>query len=92
MPRIHLPSDFAPWKIAAVTHELANHPLLQLDALRELGQRQQARKLVRTHAATATAGTSFADAPHLHPTCIPPARPRPRPCRTWPTPARGCRS
>ena len=68
MPRIHLPSDFAPWKIAAVTHELANHPLLQLDALRELGQRQQARKLVRTHAATATAGTSFADAPHLHPT------------------------
>jgi oxalate decarboxylase/phosphoglucose isomerase-like protein (cupin superfamily) len=67
-PRIHVnPSTFDPWKIQAVTHELADHPLLQIDALVELGKRQQARKLVRTHSADATAGTSFADAPNLHP-------------------------
>lgn len=67
-PRIHLPPTFEPWKIAALTHDLASHPLLQLDALIELGKRQQARKLVRTHSAAATAATSFADAPTLHPT------------------------
>jgi hypothetical protein len=65
---IHLdPAPFEPWKVQAVTHALSDHPLLQIDALVELGKRQQARKLVRTHSAAATAGTSFADAPHLHP-------------------------
>jgi hypothetical protein len=67
-PRIHVdPVAFDPWKIQAVTHALSDHPLLQIDALVELGKRQQERKLVRTHAADATAGTSFADAPQLHP-------------------------
>jgi Cupin-like domain len=67
-PRIHLdPATFEPWKIQALTHALADHPLLQIDALVELGKRQQARKLVRTHSADATAGTSFAEAPNLHP-------------------------
>lgn len=67
-PRIHLaPATFDPWKVQAVTHALVDHPLLQLDALVELGARQQARKLVRTHSADATAATSFADAPQLHP-------------------------
>jgi Cupin-like domain len=66
--RIHLdPAAFEPWKVQAVTHALSDHPLLQIDALVELGKRQQARKLVRTHSAAATAGTSFADAPNLHP-------------------------
>lgn len=65
---IHLaPDTFDPWQIGAVSHALANHPLLQIDALVALGQRQQARKLVRTHNADATAGTSFAEAPNLHP-------------------------
>ena len=68
VPRIHLESStFEPWKVQAVTHALSDHPLLQLDALVELGKRQQDRKLVRTHSATAGAGTSFADAPLLHP-------------------------
>ncbi|HEY0194545.1 MAG TPA: cupin-like domain-containing protein [Kofleriaceae bacterium] len=68
VPRIHVdPATFDPWKVQAVTHALSDHPLLQLDALIELGKRQQARKLVRTHSADATAGTSFADAPQLHP-------------------------
>jgi hypothetical protein len=67
-PRIQVdPATFDPWRIQAVSHALADHPLLQIDALVELGKRQQARKLVRTHTADATAGTSFADAPNLHP-------------------------
>jgi hypothetical protein len=67
-PRIHLdPATFDPWKIQALTHALAEHPLLQIDALVELGERQQERRLVRTHTADATAGTSFAEAPDLHP-------------------------
>jgi hypothetical protein len=67
-PRIHLdPATFEPWKIQALTHALSDHPLLQIGALVELGKRQQARNLVRTHSADATAGTSFADAPNLHP-------------------------
>jgi hypothetical protein len=67
-PRIHIdPVTFEPWKIQALTHALADHPLLQIDALVELGKRQQERNLVRTHSADATAGTSFADAPKLHP-------------------------
>jgi hypothetical protein len=66
--RIHFdPHRFDPWKIQAVTHTLADHPLLQIDALVELGKRQQARQLVRTHSSDATAGTSFGDAPQLHP-------------------------
>jgi hypothetical protein len=61
------PTTFEPWQVQALTHKLADHPLLQIDALVELGKRQQARKLVRTHSADATAGTSFAEAPSLHP-------------------------
>jgi hypothetical protein len=67
-PRIHVdPVKFDPWKIQALTHALSDHPLLQIDALVELGKRQQERNLVRTHSADATAATSFADAPTLHP-------------------------
>ncbi|HEX3759258.1 MAG TPA: cupin-like domain-containing protein [Kofleriaceae bacterium] len=67
-PRIQLdPGSFEPWQIQAVRHALSEHPLLQIDALVELGRRQQQRKLVRTHSSAATAGTSFADAPSLHP-------------------------
>jgi hypothetical protein len=61
------PATFDPWKIQAVTHRLVDHPLLQIDALVELGKRLEARRLVRTHSDVATAGTSFADAPSLHP-------------------------
>jgi hypothetical protein len=68
VPRIQIdPASFEPWKVQALTHELSDHPLLQIEALVELGKRQQDRKLVRTHTADATAGTSFADAPNLHP-------------------------
>ena len=67
-PRINIPATpFDPWAVQAITHALSEHPLLQIDALVELGKRQQERRLVRTHSANATAGTSFADAPSLHP-------------------------
>jgi hypothetical protein len=66
-PRVQLDTAFDAWKIQAATHRLGDHPLLQFDALVELGQRLSARRLVRTHNADATAGTSFADAPTLHP-------------------------
>lgn len=66
-PRVQLESAFDPWKIQVATHRLGDHPLLQFDALVELGQRLLERRLVRTHNADATAGTSFADAPKLHP-------------------------
>ena len=65
--RVDLEPSFDPWKVQAVTHRLGEHPLLQLDALVELGTRLAARRLVRTHTDDATAGTSFADAPLLHP-------------------------
>jgi hypothetical protein len=58
---------FDPWAISAVTHQLCGHPLLQIDALIEVGKRLEARKLVRTHSDEAGAGSSFADAPNLHP-------------------------
>lgn len=58
---------FDPWRIQAVTHRLRGHPLLEPDALLDLARRLEARRSVRSHAATATAGTSFADAPTLHP-------------------------
>jgi hypothetical protein len=64
---LELPSGFEPWKLQAISHRLTSHPLLQLDALAELGRRQEGRRLVRTHSDEAAAGSSFADAPRLHP-------------------------
>jgi Cupin-like domain len=61
------PEAFDPWKIQAVSHSLMEHPLLQIESLVELGRRLESRKLVRTHSGEATAGSSFADAPLLHP-------------------------
>jgi hypothetical protein len=58
---------FDPWRIQAATHALCDHPLLRIESLVELGRRLEARKLVRTHSDAATAGSSFADAPQLHP-------------------------
>ncbi len=58
---------FSPWAIGAVTHGLCGHPLLGIDALVGLGQRLEARRLVRTHSDAAAAGSPFSDAPRLHP-------------------------
>jgi hypothetical protein len=64
---IDVPSQFEPWKVQAVVHRLADHPLLQIDALVDLGKRQEKRRLVRTHNDEAGAGSSFADAPKQFP-------------------------
>lgn len=58
---------FDPWTIVPVRHRLMQHPLLQMDALVELGRRLDQRGSVRTHSDDATAGTPFNAAPRLHP-------------------------
>jgi hypothetical protein len=58
---------FDPWRILPVRHRLAQHPLFQLPALIALGERLEAAGRVRSHSDTAAAGTSFNDAPRLHP-------------------------
>lgn len=61
------PVSFDPWRIQAVRHRLAEHPLLQPDALVELGARLETAGRIRTHGDDATAGTPFNTAPSLHP-------------------------
>lgn len=58
---------FDPWRVAPITHSLGSHPMLQPDALIELGKRLEAVGRVRTHSGQADAATSFNDAPRLHP-------------------------
>lgn len=58
---------FDPWRIQPVRHRLGVHPLLQPDALVELGRRFDAIGRVRTHSSDAVAGTPFNHAPQLHP-------------------------
>jgi hypothetical protein len=58
---------FDPMRIATVTHNLVDHPLLQLPALVELGKRQAQLGRVRKHSDKATADTSFINAPKLLP-------------------------
>lgn len=58
---------FDPWAITPVRHQLMQHPLLQMDALVELGRRLDARGCVRTHSNDAAAGTPFNSAPRMHP-------------------------
>ncbi len=60
-------TTFDPWAIAPVRHHLTQHPLLQMDALLELGKRLDARGSVRTHSDAVSAGTPFNQAPQLHP-------------------------
>lgn len=65
--RIQLGEGFDPWALQAISHQLSEHPLLQIDALVALGLRQEKRGLVRTHSDHATPATDFGDAPNLHP-------------------------
>jgi hypothetical protein len=58
---------FDPMRIMTVTHDLVDHPMLQLPALVELGKRQAAAGRVRKHADNAQAGTNFIKAPDLLP-------------------------
>jgi hypothetical protein len=58
---------FDPWKIRPVRHHLAQHRLLQIDSLIELGKRLEAVGRIRTHSNDAYAGTAFNHAPMLYP-------------------------
>lgn len=59
--------DFDPWRVLPATHRLSDHPLLQPEALVELGARLESRGSIRTHANTAKPGTPFNSAPEMFP-------------------------
>jgi len=67
-PIITFDGPFDPWRVQAVRHSLATHPLLQMDSLRELAKRLEARGRIRTHSDQAKADTPFNSAPETHPT------------------------
>jgi hypothetical protein len=60
-------SSFDPWTIQPVRHRLQDHPMLKPFRIVEFGARHERQGRVRTHSSDATAGTSFNDAPSLHP-------------------------
>jgi hypothetical protein len=60
-------ASFDPWKVQALTHQLSDHPMLQLDALLPFAKRHEKRGLVRSHSDAAKAGSSFHYAPQEHP-------------------------
>lgn len=60
-------STFNPWRIQSFRHRLMDHPLLAIDSLVALGGRLETRGRVRTHSNAVEAGTSFNNAPRLHP-------------------------
>lgn len=60
-------SEFSPWRVMAIRHRVHEHPLLTIKNLVALGARLEDHCQVRTHSKAATAGTSFNDAPRLHP-------------------------
>jgi hypothetical protein len=60
-------ASFDPWRVRPVKHKLADHRLLKIDSLIELGRRLEALGRVRTHSSEAYAGTAFNHAPMLYP-------------------------
>lgn len=67
-PLITLDGPFDPWRVQPVRHSVSQHPLLQMESVRELGRRLEARGRVRTHSDTAKADTPFNTAPQTNPT------------------------
>jgi hypothetical protein len=59
--------NFRPWAVSPVTHKISEHPLLQIDQLIELAKRLENQGRIRSHTNDVEAGTSFGDAPDLHP-------------------------
>ena len=57
---------FNPFKVMAVEHQLADHPLLKLERLIELGDRLAKTGSVRHHNDQAKADTNFVHAPETH--------------------------
>jgi hypothetical protein len=59
--------NFRPWTVTPVTHSISEHPMLQIGQLVELAKRLDSEGRIRAHTSNAKAGTSFNDAPDLHP-------------------------
>lgn len=59
--------DFNPWTVTPVTHRVADDPRFRIEQLVELAKRLDSKGRIRAHANSAEAGTSFANAPELHP-------------------------
>lgn len=66
-PWIAVDGPFNPWRVQAVRHSLCSHPLLQMDSLRELAKRLEARGRIRSHSDQAKPDTPFNTAPETHP-------------------------
>ncbi len=60
-------AGFDPWRIQEVCHRLSGHPLLQPDALADLGQRLEKTGQFLTYSNQANADTPFLQAARLHP-------------------------
>lgn len=60
-------SEFDPLRIQSITHDLMQHPLLEMSSIVALGKRLAARDSVRLHNDKASPGTSFVAAPDTHP-------------------------
>jgi hypothetical protein len=58
---------FDPWRIQSASHRLCDHPLLQLNALVDLGERLESKGSIRSHSNAAKPGTPFNSAPDLFP-------------------------
>ena len=64
-------AEFNPYKVMAVRHTWADHPLLQLGPLVDLARRFNDRGLIRSHDGAVKPGTTFTTAPEQHPTKLP---------------------
>ncbi|WP_407170704.1 cupin-like domain-containing protein [Bradyrhizobium sp. ORS 111] len=60
-------AHFDPWAVMPVTHRISDHPRLQIEELVELAKRLESKGRIRAHTNAAEAGTSFSNAPDLHP-------------------------
>ncbi|WFU79142.1 hypothetical protein QA645_32115 [Bradyrhizobium sp. CIAT3101] len=60
-------NTFDPWAVTPVTHRISNDPRFRIEELVELAKRLGSKGRVRAHTNAAGAGTSFANAPELHP-------------------------
>ncbi|WP_063697761.1 cupin-like domain-containing protein [Bradyrhizobium centrolobii] len=60
-------NKFNPWAVTPVTHRLSDDPRFRIESLVELAKRLDSKGRIRAHTNAAEAGTSFANAPDLHP-------------------------
>jgi hypothetical protein len=67
-------AQFDPYRVMAVSHTWADHPLLQLGSLVDLARRLDAKGSIRSHDGQVKAGTNFSTAPEQHPAKLSPVQ------------------